>query len=127
MPSDVRGIQRLEYSRYDYTAEKGLGDCLISILKGEGWVKNIESGLKRKISDGAKIERCLYLSLRLIAHLRDYEKLTTENLRSMIRGTRLRKEIIEKILDVLEKLKFLRKGRGSTYFRRKTFFGKTRP
>lgn len=126
VPSDVRGIQRLEYSRYDYTPEKGLGDCLIAILKTERWVKSIESELRRKISDSNKTEKCLLLSLRVIAHIRDYEKLTTENLQRLIRGTRLRKEVTVKVLSILENLRFVRKGRGSTYFRRKTFFGKNK-
>lgn len=123
VPADVRGIQRLEYSCYDYSLEKGLGDCLITVLKTEVWVKKIIIGLKRKMEDDKKLEKCLYLSLRVIAHMRDYEKLTTENLKTITRGTRLRKDIVSRVLDCLAELKFIKKGmRRGVYYRRKKFF-----
>ncbi|QAT17486.1 hypothetical protein BU251_07045 [Candidatus Velamenicoccus archaeovorus] len=110
VPADIRGIQRLEYSRYDYSIDKGLGDCLITILKSEAWVKNIHLGLKRKLGDESKIEKALYLSLRIIAHMRDFEKLTPDNLKSLSRGTRLREEVRKKNTRVSPGSRFYTKG-----------------
>lgn len=40
VPSDIRGIQRLEYTSYDFKHEVGLGDQLVSyVLAKEYWVK----------------------------------------------------------------------------------------
>ena len=87
VPADVRGIQRLEYTRYDYRKPSGLGDALIHyILRKEYWVRK----LWNEMPPGDKADKMLFLGLRIIAHLRDYERLTSENLQSLARGTRLR-------------------------------------
>lgn len=123
-PADVRGIQRLEYSRYDYSPEKGLGDCLITILRRENWVKKIVTELQKQISEAIKYDNCLLISLRIIAHMRDYDKITNDNLKTIIRGTRLRRDVVDKVLCILQDMSFIKKGRGrGVYHRKKKFFG----
>jgi hypothetical protein len=42
VPSDIQGIQRLEYTSYDYKSEAGLGDQLVNyVLAKQYWTKKI--------------------------------------------------------------------------------------
>jgi len=115
VPSDVRGLQRLEYTSYDYKKEVGLGDQLVSyILMNEYWVKEIH----KEISGKQYPERKLLLSLKILAHFRDHDKLTPDNLKTLVRGTRLRHENREEVLGILNKLKLIFRIRNTTVYRR---------
>ncbi|MBI3333619.1 MAG: hypothetical protein HYZ93_05970 [Candidatus Omnitrophica bacterium] len=120
VPSDIRGIQRLEYTRYDYKPGAGLGDVLVdSILRKEFWVKKI----RKEVGNDEKSSKLLLLALRIIAHLRDNEKLTSENIKTLVRGTRLRSPDQERVLVLLRKLRLVRKGsKALVYVRWKTVF-----
>jgi hypothetical protein len=114
VPSDLQGMQRLEYTRYDYRPEVGLGDLLIKyVLVKEHWVKQISKGF----SGDKKKDDKLFLSLRILAYLRDNQKLATENLRTLARGKYLRKPDWENVLDVLRRLKLIRKVYGASVYR----------
>ena len=116
VPSDIRGLQRLEYTSYDFKSGVGLGDQLIKyILAKEYWVKK----LWKMLPSGKKLEKKRLVILRILAHLRDYEKLTPDNLKAMIRGTRLRKKDIQEVIDVLQKRRIIQKIRNSRAFRKK--------
>lgn len=113
VPSDIRGLQRLEYTSYDFKKEAGLGDQLVNyILAKEYWVKKIwkvipeaEKGAKKRVT-----------ALRILAHLREHEKLTPDNLKSIARGTRLREDDRKAVIEVMRKLGLIKRSRGSNAF-----------
>lgn len=128
VPADVRGIQRLEYTRYDYSQDAGLGDQLAQILRKEYWVKRIFKELAASGENESKRRKKLLLCLRIIAHLRNNEKLAPENLETLTRGTHFRQPDKKGILDLLRKLKFLRKlPNSSVYQRYRTVFRGSSP
>jgi hypothetical protein len=113
VPSDIRGIQRLEYTSYDFKREVGLADQLISyVLSKEYWVKM----LWRAIPDAGKGTKKRLMALRVLAHLREHEKLTPDNLRSMARGTHLRDADRVEVLDAMKTLGLVKRSRGSTAY-----------
>jgi hypothetical protein len=115
VPSDIRGIQRLEYTSYDFKAGAGIGDQLVNfILSKEYWIKRVW----KEIPDGPKVARKRLMTLRILAHFRDHERLTAENLRSVARGTHLREDDRAEVLRALSKHKLVRKApRGNVYTR----------
>ncbi len=117
VPSDIRGFQRLEYTSYDFKLESGLGDLLIRyVLSKEYWVKKIWKDLIGM----EKAEKKRILSLRILAHIRDYEKLTTENLKSLVCGTRLRQTDCENVLNILCQHRIIKKlGNSKVYLRKR--------
>jgi hypothetical protein len=113
VPSDIRGIQRLEYTSYDFKPEVGLGDQLVQyILSKEYWTKRAW----KEIPSSEKGEKQRLLVLRIIAHLRDHEKLTSDNLKTLLRGTRLRKADSEAVLEILRSQKLIKKGKRKQVF-----------
>jgi hypothetical protein len=120
VPSDIRGIQRLEYTSYDFKPEVGLGDLLSRyILSKEYWVKRIWKTIP-EVGKGAKKR---VMALRILAHFREHAKLTTDNLKVIARGTRLRETDREEVVDTLRSLKLIRKIKGAPAYasRRKLF------
>jgi hypothetical protein len=115
VPSDIRGIQRLEYTSYDFKPEVGLGDQLVRyILSKEYWIKKIWKDIPDQ-SKGPKMRR---MALRILAHFRDHEKLTPDNLRTITQGTHLRENDREQVLDALVTLKLIKKAKtGNVYVR----------
>jgi len=112
VPSDVKGIQRLEYTRYDYQDNVGLGYVLVHyILKKEYWVKKIISELGGR----EKLELKLRVALKMLAHLRDHQRLFKDNIDALARGSRLRKNDHQEIIETLLKLKLIKKKANSVY------------
>jgi hypothetical protein len=106
VPSDIRGLQRLEYTSYDFKPEIGLGHLLVEyILKKEYWVNKIAKSLAGQ----EKAEKKKLVALRILAHFRDHDKLTPDNLKSLIRGTHLRDNDRDQILGTLLGLKIIKK------------------
>lgn len=106
VPSDIRGLQRVEYTSYDFKVEAGLGYFLVQyVLSKEYWVKK----LWKTFSGHKNGEKMRVLALRVLSHLRDHDKLTPDNLRSHTRGTRLRAEDREKVIDALRKNRLIRR------------------
>jgi len=117
VPADIRGIQRLEYTSYDFKTDTGLGDQLIQlVLSREYWVKKLWKG----IPSSTKGRKKRLLALRILAHLRDYEKLTPDNLKTLGRGTRLRKDDVNEVIDILKQNRLI-KGK-NVYKKRKKIF-----
>jgi hypothetical protein len=113
VPSDVRGIQRLEYSSYDFKRGAGLGDRLMThILAREHRVKKIW----RAIPDSDKGRKQRLMAMRVLAYLRDHERLTADHLRSLARGSRLRTVDRTRTIEVLERSGAIRKSRGGEVF-----------
>lgn len=120
VPSDIRGIQRIEYTSYDFKLGVGIGDQLTTfILSKEYWVKR----LWKQIPDGPKVAKKRIMILRILAHLRDHERLTPENLRSLGRGTHLREDDRAEVLKALSKYKLIRKAAsGNVYVRYRNIY-----
>lgn len=115
VPADIRGIQRLEYTSYDFKPHSGLGDQLVQyVLLKEYWIKK----LSKDIPATPKAQNVRLLVLRILSHLRDYEKLTYENMISMACGTRLREKDRELVLSILVKYKIVRRIKNSDAYKR---------
>ena len=113
VPSDIRGIQRLEYTSYDFKRAAGLGDALIEyILSKEYWVKRIW----KAIPDAENGKKMRTMALRVLAHFREHDRLTSDNLRAVAQGTHLRQSDRDEVVEVLRRLKLLRKVRGATAY-----------
>ncbi len=114
VPSDIRGIQRLEYTSYDFKAEAGLGDQLVKYILGrEYWVKRIWKAIP-EADKGAKKR---VMALRILAHLRDHEKLTLDNIKTIARGTRLRDIDRNEVMSRLRELKLIRKIKNASAYK----------
>lgn len=113
VPSDIRGIQRLEYTSYDFKKAAGLGDALTEyILSKEYWIKRIW----RAIPEAGNGKKMRTMALRVLAHFREHDKLTSDNLKTVAQGTRLRQADRDRVVEVLRKLKLLRKVKGAKAF-----------
>jgi hypothetical protein len=110
VPSDIQGIQRLEYTSYDYKAAAGLGDQLFNyVLSKQYWIKKIWA----EIPESGKGQKKRLMAARILAHMRDYTKLTSDNLQTIARGTRLREVDRNEVVEVLRDLKLIRKIRNT--------------
>jgi len=85
---------------------------LVLLLKKEYWPKKIYSELKRGESDAKLLPRSFIVALKIIAHLRDFDRITYDNLRKICKGTHLRQHTRDEVLQALKKLKLIRKERG---------------
>lgn len=113
VPADIQGIQRIEYTSYDYKIAAGLGDQLISyVLAREYWIKKIWT----MIPESGHGKKKRQMAVRILAHLRDHAKLTSDNLRTIARGSRLRETDRSDVVEVLRKLKIIRKIRNANAF-----------
>ena len=111
VPSDIQGIQRLEYTSYNHAKIAGLGYQLTnSILKNEHWIKKIWT----QIPDAGNGPKKRNMAVRILAHMRDHQRLTVENIRTITRGTRLRDNDKNEVLNILCKLKLIKKIRNTT-------------
>ncbi len=122
VPSDIRGIQRLEYTSYDFKHEVGLGDQLLSyVLAKEYWVRRIW----KAVPEAGKGTKKRLMALRILAHLREHEKLTPDNLRGMAKGTHLREVDRTEVLTTLRTLGLLRRSKGgAAHVARRVLFKK---
>jgi hypothetical protein len=115
VPSDIRGIQRLEYTSYDFKAEAGLGDLLVKyVMAKEYWVRKIW----KAVPEAGNGQKKRLLGLRILAHLRDHDKLTLDNLSTIARGLRLREADRTEVISLLRELKLIRKLRGASAYTR---------
>ena len=114
VPSDIQGIQRLEYTSYDFKPAAGLGDQLITyVLSKQYWIKKLWSAIP-EAGKGAKKRQ---MAVRILAHMRDHAQLTADNLLTISRGTRLRKADLDEVINVMRKLKLLRKIKNANAFK----------
>jgi len=111
VPSDIQGLQRIEYTSYDYKKDSGLGYQLVfSILMKEYLVKKIRTALGGQ----QYLEKKIQLALRILGHLRDHERLNQDNIKILGRGLRLRQGDTDNVLTVLKDLKVIKKIQGSS-------------
>lgn len=113
VPSDIRGLQRLEYTSYDFKPDTGLGDQLAkSILSKEFWVRKIT----KHLANSQKLDKKILLSLKILAHLRDLVVLSLDNVKSLAKGTHLRKQDYDEVLDCLSDLNLIQRRRNSKVY-----------
>ncbi|MBC8327848.1 MAG: hypothetical protein H8E31_03795 [Planctomycetes bacterium] len=105
VPSDIQGIQRIEYANYqDTDSDGGLLPLLVKYLM-------MEHTHPRRIWDSMESEpnrdRLFLLSLRVLAHFKDHKRLTSDQLTNLSRGTYIRKADREALLEQLDSLGLL--------------------
>jgi hypothetical protein len=100
VPADIQGLQRIEYD-----SAKGFkpGDLLPSLVKylvkDHTHPKNIFNSLATESRDAK-----YYFALGVLAHLRDNNRFSAADSTRLSRGSYLRKEAKENVLDVLQSL-----------------------
>ncbi len=101
VPADIQGIQRIEYSNYDdYDSEHGLLQQLIRYLvKDQTHPRNIWDSLT---ADGR--DQKFTVALQILSHFRDNARLTNDDLKRVARGSYLRKEPLQGVVDTLQQL-----------------------
>jgi hypothetical protein len=109
VPSDIKGLQRLEYSRHNFAEDIGLGNKLLLLLKKEYWAKKIYSLLKKTFNEHHKVEVGFEASMKILAHFRDFENLDIRGLSRIFQGTRLRSDDREAVLKTLADNKYIKK------------------
>jgi hypothetical protein len=113
VPADVQGIQRIEYASARGLEKDDLVPSIVRYLvKEHTHPRNIWNELSNP-----NREKKYYLALSMLAHLRDHKRLTADDVRRLARGTYLRKEAQDQVLDVLANLGLLgnrQSARGAT-------------
>ncbi|MDD5016385.1 MAG: hypothetical protein PHW73_15055 [Atribacterota bacterium] len=122
VPADIQGMQRIEYTSYDYRKDSGLGYQLIYyILYKEYLVKKIHA----VFSGQEYVEKKVQLALKIMGYLRDHERLNQDNISTLARGLRLRKTHTDNVMKALEDLRVIKKAGGlSVYSKRLQIFKK---
>jgi len=98
VPADIQGIQRIEYSSYrDFDEQNGLLPQIVRYLvREQTHPRNIWNALP-----ATNRERKFYFALRILAHFRDHKRLSIDDLRRIARGTYLRRDTQDEVLDLL--------------------------
>lgn len=104
VPSDIQGIQRIEYSSFDdFDEDKGLYPKLIRFLvKDQTHPRNIWDAL-----GGQNKQTKYHVAMRILAHLRDHKRLSPDDLKHAAQGSYLRATEQESILETLSSLGLL--------------------
>ena len=82
-------------------------------MSKEYWVKR----LWKAIPESEKGTKKRLMALRMLAHFRDHEKLTSDNITAIARGTRLRQDDRDEVLDIMRTLKLMRKVKNTQAFK----------
>ena len=105
VPSDIQGIQRIEYS----VLEKGalsLGQQFQRyIVKEKTFVGR---KLWQEFKEEDKADRLFTLAIRVICHFRDKKTLKEEKIKALASGLRLRSPDRDRVIEVLRREKFIK-------------------
>ena len=116
VPSDIQGLQRIEYTSYDYRKDSGLGYQLVfSILAKEYLVRKVQ----KELTGQKYLEKKVQLALKILGHLREHERLNQDNIKTLARGLRLRQGDTGNVLDVLVALKIIKKIADSKVYKKR--------
>jgi len=122
VPSDIQGIQRIQYQNI----VRGKSSLHINLKKYIYKQKiPITKTLWAKLKGHHKSEKMFDFALRLIAHMRDYEKFKTLDMRRLSAGLHLRDADRDELIETLMKMKLIRAGKAGnkgTYFLSKSIF-----
>jgi hypothetical protein len=98
VPSDVRGLQRIEYSSATGSDADSLLPSLANYLaKRETHPRRIWERLS-----APNREKKFYLALAVLAHFRDNKRLSYADRTKLSRGLYLRKEVQDEVIELLE-------------------------
>jgi len=97
VPADIQGLQRIEYEdAKGYGAGHLIPNIVKYLVRGHTHPKNIYNALA-----GEAREMKFYFALSVLAHLRDNKYLPRTELPRLVRGTYLRKDAQESVLNQL--------------------------
>lgn len=103
VPSDIKGIQRIEYSSTESRKAGGLiSNITRYLVRDQTHPRRIWQNLGGKNKD-----KKFYLALAILAHFRDNNRLTHEDITRLSRGLYLRGEAQDEVTKVLEDQKLL--------------------
>jgi hypothetical protein len=98
VPSDVRGLQRIEYSSAKGSGADSLLPSLANyLLKGQTHPRRIWDHLS-----SPNREKKFYFALAILAHFRDNKRLSYEDRKKLSQGLYLRKEVQDEVVNLLE-------------------------
>ncbi len=96
-PSDIQGLQRLQYQKLDGFSD----DCLTSQLNHR-LVRKLTH--PRHVYDqlsGSARDKAFVVAMRILAHFKGYKVIHRQNLTPLPRGSYLRKAVVDDVLAVL--------------------------
>ncbi len=103
VPSDIRGIQRIEYSSIESCESDGLLPRIAQYLvRGQTHPKHIWDKLSSTHGD-----KKFYFSLAILAHFRDNKRLSHGDITRLSKGLYLRKDAQDEVLAILEEQKLV--------------------
>jgi hypothetical protein len=103
VPSDIRGIQRIEYSSIESRETDGLLPSIARYLvRGQTQPGHIWDKLS-----GTHRDKKFYLSLAILAHFRDNKRLSHGDIARLSKGLYLRKDTQDEVLAILEDQKLI--------------------
>lgn len=106
VPSDIQGIQRIEYSNYDdFDSYNGLLPLITKYLVRE---YTYPTRIWQTLEGQERREKMFYVAMRILAHLRDHRRLRKADLERLSRGTYVRKADRETLLDILSRCRVLK-------------------
>lgn len=118
VPSDIKGLQRINYSNYRYPDPEGLLNQLIrNIVVKDPILRRIWD----KLGHTTNRDKRFYFALRTLAHLRDHRVLTERQADGLSVGTRLNADSRADTLRILKKMKLIRSGRHGMRLQRRLF------
>ena len=98
VPSDIKGLQRIEYGAVKGYGEGDLLPLLARYLvKGQTHPRRIWDKLSAPNRD-----KKFYFALSVLSHFRDNERFKPEDLSRLSKGLWLRNEVEEEVLDILQ-------------------------
>ncbi|MGA3324752.1 MAG: hypothetical protein ABSF45_09785 [Terriglobia bacterium] len=103
VPSDIKGIQRIEYSSIESRETDGLLPSIARYLvRDQTHPRHIWDNLSSTNRD-----KKFYLSLAILAHFRENKRLPHEDITRLSKGLYLRKDAQDEVLDILEDQKLI--------------------
>jgi hypothetical protein len=103
VPSDIKGIQRIEYNSIKSLSSNGLIPSIVNhLIKHRTHPRNIWE----KLSNPNK-ERKFYFALFILAHFRDNKRLSHYDKQELSRGLYLRHEAQNEVIKLLKDMKLL--------------------
>lgn len=104
VPADIQGIQRIEYGSYAPPPDPDSLTPLIDrhLVRTKTHPRNIHDDLS-----GESKEAKYFFAMGILSHLRDNSRLTASDISRLARGSYLRQDGKDAVLDMLERSEFL--------------------
>jgi hypothetical protein len=102
VPSDIKGIQRVEYAQTTYGPDGLIANIVRYLIKDQTHPKNIWQKL-----GGENRDKKFYFALAILAHFRENKRLPYDESAHLSKGLYLRKEVQKEVTSLLEDLGYL--------------------